>query len=88
MSDRPLAIYWFADCNTDEERKLRLQQLQGSSFILSVLKKIVEAQKRGLEASEHSEKDFEDPNWAEKQAFRNGKRSSLNFVTQLLAGVA
>lgn len=88
MSDKPLAIYWFQNCKTDEDKAKMQQTLMGSSYILSVLKSIVEDQKRYIEASEHTEKDFDQPNWAEKQAFRNGKRSGLNFITQLLAGVA
>jgi hypothetical protein len=60
------------------------QMLLGSSLVLNVLQDILDEQKRVLESSEYSEKDFTDANWSEKQAFRNGKKASLAFINSLI----
>jgi len=52
--------------------------------VLECLKLMVEDQVKQLDSSELDAKSFDNPNWAYKQAYKNGYRSILNFTKNVL----
>ncbi len=81
--DRPIHIGWVKHIRNDEEKIKFKQALQGSAFVLRILKKLIEEEKEVLRRSESTLDDFTG-DWAFKQAFRNGERRGLKFVEDLL----
>ena len=58
--------------------------VRNSGIALSRLIEIVNEKLIGLDNSETSIKDFDDPSWAFKQAFKNGQRTGLKEIRSLL----
>jgi hypothetical protein len=83
-ADVPLHSKWFTHLGNEESRNDFRRTLFSSKIVLKRLKNILEEEKKSLENSETSGKDFEDGNWAYKQAFRNGERRGLRIVEDLL----
>lgn len=69
----------------DDRRQNFLDLLKHSTTVLYRLRQIVDDEIESLNVSEETEQDFDSPAWAEKQAFRNGKRAGLKRVRKLLA---
>lgn len=57
--------------------------LKNSSYVLTRVRDLLNEELESLDRSEESEKDFETPAWAEKQAFRNGQRAALKRFKML-----
>lgn len=69
----------------DPEEKERFQRIVlAAKPVLDHIKKLISAQDQSLDTREFSEKDFEKPNWPEKHAFRNGQRSVLKSLYNLI----
>jgi hypothetical protein len=79
-----LPLHWLRYCTTQEERDTIYKSLLGSRYILGILQRIVKDEKQALYRAEESIEDFKDPDWALKQAFRNGERKGLRIVEDLL----
>ena len=58
--------------------------VQGSKRVLDRLKTIFTELKDELDRSEMDIKSFDQPNWSERQAFKNGYRSSLCTAIKLV----
>ena len=56
----------------------------GSRRILDRLRQLLKEEENSLEASELSVASFDSPNWAYKQAYKNGYRSCLNVLKKLI----
>lgn len=83
-ADVPLHSKWFTHLSNEESRADFRRSLFSSRTVLRRLKNILEEEKRTMANAEASPKDFEDGNWAYKQAFRNGERRGLRIVEDLL----
>ena len=57
--------------------------LRNNVQLFTRLTEIIEETERDLNSKETSIDDFGDPNWAYKQAYRNGERSQLRKIKQL-----
>ncbi len=69
----------------DPEEKIEFEKtVYGSRRVLNRIKDLMAHEEKALESSERSIKDFEDTNWAYKQAFRNGYKSCLAQVNKLV----
>jgi hypothetical protein len=60
------------------------QYIRSSRRLLDRLTEILREQNAYLDGTETSVKDYEDPSWAYKQAFRNGQRSTLKAILKLI----
>lgn len=58
--------------------------LNNSRMLLDRLKTILEQEEAAVDNSDTSIEDFEEPNWAYKQAFRNGQRNILKKLYTLV----
>lgn len=69
----------------DEKKKAEfLSLVQNSTIVLTRLLEIMELAQVGMERAEQSEDDFNNPNWALRQAYRGGKRSEHQRLRDLL----
>ena len=75
---------WTKHLKTAEEIDEFETYVKSSRRLLNRLKEILDEQITHMDFKEYSAKDFEDPNWAYKQAFRNGQRSTLNALLKLI----
>lgn len=83
-ADTPLHAKWFTHLGGKEKQDEFRRSVFAARPVLRRLKNILEEEKKSMEISETSPKDFEDGNWAYKQAFRNGERRGLRIVEDLL----
>lgn len=82
---KKLSVDWTKHCK-DAEAKANFEQLvRNSTQVLSRLQSIIKERQTNLSSEENSSTDFDSPSWAYKQAFRNGKRATLNDLDQLLS---
>jgi len=58
--------------------------VKGSRRLLNRLNEILQENINQLVVTELSLKDYDNPSWAYKQAFRNGQKSALNSIQRLI----
>lgn len=75
---------WFTGVPTDKKEDIKLI-LENSTVIRQQLAKIIDGQLQSLSQSEISETAYDNPNWAEKQAHRNGRRQALSEILRLIS---
>lgn len=80
-------IRWTAHLQDPERREEFRKLLNNSTTVFSRLLQILEEEERNIERKENSPDDFSDPSWSHKQAFRNGDRSRLQRIKDLLSFV-
>ena len=69
----------------DPEERLRFEQgIRSSSTILARLQTLLKEEEEALDRSEADIRAFDLPNWAERQAFKNGYRSCLGVLNKLI----
>ena len=87
MTQHKLPSVWFI--GLDKEKKTEFEgALRHSTVALSALYNILEAYLDECEFKEVSEKTFETPEWAYKQAYYAGQKSQLRKIMYLIEGVA
>ena len=79
-----LPIQWLSNLKTEEEKKEFLDLVSYNSRVLLRLREILQEKYNSLESTETTLSDFSDPNWAHKQAFRNGEKTGLKEALALL----
>lgn len=75
---------WTAHLTDSDEKQRFEKKVQSSEKVLERLSDILDIRETGMDMQEMSQKDFENPNWAYKQAFRNGYRSAIWTVQKYL----
>jgi len=78
----PLSLEWTSGMTPEQKENFELV-LRNNSLIVERLHNILDQWEKELNKSEFTIKDFSDPNWAQKQAFRNGDRSRIRKVKDL-----
>lgn len=84
-----LPMVWIKNCKDEHEKQELVSLLRNSTTVLRNLRRIMEDQYEEYERMESTIKDFEDPNWSEKQAYRNGCKAQIRRImelTQFIAG--
>lgn len=76
---------WFTECKTEEEKQDLEKTLKNATYIFRKLYQIIHREEQELLASQFTMDDFNTPNWAEKQAFRNGELSRCRKLKKLLS---
>lgn len=81
---KPIALEWVKSLPTEKERKSFEQTLRNSITVLSRLYEIIDERQQTVNKQEINIKDFDNSNWAYKQAFRAGQKSILQDLKDLL----
>ena len=81
-----IAVDWYIDCETDEDREGRKRDLLSSTVTANILIKIL---KRRLSGSDrHKLSDYkENPAWQYELAHRNGQNEELDYLLKLLTSL-
>ena len=77
-------MVWFYDCGEDpkkiEERRKKLLQF---SEICGIIENVIEKKIENLDSV--TEKDYESPSWAYKQAHKNGEKQAYKEILDLIS---
>jgi hypothetical protein len=76
---------WTRNLISDEDKHLFERKFQGAREVLDRLNELVAEREHSMDVSERGLKQFENPNWAYRQAFNNGLRSAFTIVKTLIA---
>jgi hypothetical protein len=79
-------IRWFADLPPERQEDFKKLVLN-SQVVLGKLSQILDDEERNLDRQEASVEDFNSSAWPYKQAFRNGERSRIRKMRDLLSFV-
>lgn len=79
-----LTTRWTKHLKTKRARDDFEVVLRNSTQVLSRLYELLDEDLESLETQELSPKSFEEPNWAEKQAYINGRKYQLKQTKALL----
>ena len=79
-----LPVQWTKHLKDQDSRSKMEDTLRASKTALGRLLELVEERESELLRAQTSLSDFDDPTWSHKQAFRNGKRSVLKDLKELL----
>jgi hypothetical protein len=79
-------IRWTSDLPPETKEDFQ-KLLRNSQVQFGKLLQILDDEEQTLNRQESTIKDFEDPNWSHKQAFRNGDRSRIRKMKELLSFV-
>jgi hypothetical protein len=75
---------WTRHLKTDQEKQEFEKYVKGSKHLLERQMQILKEEEDNLDRSELDIKSFETPNYMEKQIFKNGYRSALQFMNKLI----
>jgi hypothetical protein len=81
---KPLDSRWTRTKRSPDEAKDFEVIVRNSTLLLTRLKEILEEHEREIGNSSLNIKDFEDPNWSHKQAFKNGELTVLKQLKDLI----
>lgn len=80
---RNFKLFWFSDCQGDEEKiEERRKKLLQFSEICGIIRDVMERKLEALESV--TEKDYDNPSWAFKQAHINGEQQAYRDILTLL----
>lgn len=85
--NQSVQLDWLKHLKTAKEKKEFLDTLKRSIPTLRALKKIITERKRELEIKELKEEAYDNPAYAFKQAYINGRRKELLDLEGLLSFV-
>lgn len=68
----------------DEDKQRYEESVKRVRWVLDDLKLIFQDRLATLDRQEAGEKQFDNPNWAYKQAFQNGQRSAIESSIKLI----
>lgn len=75
---------WTKHLKTEEEQERFRNTVKSAKPVLERLTELLNEELNGLERYELSTKQFDNPNWAEKQAFQNGYRAAMSIVNNII----
>lgn len=77
-------LFWFSDCEGDEKKvEERRKKLLQFSEICGIIVNVIEKRLENLDSV--TEKDYDSPSWACKQAHINGEKQAYKDLLDLLA---
>lgn len=77
-------LEWTKHLKDPQDKSNFEQQILSARPVLERLKQILEEKENTLDRSETSITVYDTPNWAERQAHKNGNRESLWFLKKLV----
>jgi hypothetical protein len=75
---------WTRHLSSEKEKEDFRKIVQGSKPVLKRVKELLDQEEKALDQTELDPKAFDTPNWAYKQAFKNGFRKGLNITQKLV----
>lgn len=75
---------WTQHLKDPEEKERFVNSILGSKIVLRRLQDLLKEEEQSLDRSETDIRVFDQPNWAERQAFKNGYRSCLGVLNKLI----
>lgn len=75
---------WTQHLKDPEEKERFVNSILGSKIVLRRLQDLLKEEEQSLDRSETDIRIFDQPNWAERQAFKNGYRSCLGVLQKLI----
>ena len=79
-----MRVIWTQHIKDEKKKEDFRQLLKNSTQVLGRLRMILDEEEKGLDTQETTSKDFDNPNWQFKQAFRNGDRARLRQIRNLI----
>lgn len=76
---------WTRNLSSETEKEEFERRLYGAREVLDRLSSLIAERELSMDVSERGLKQFENPNWAYRQAFNNGLRSAFNIVKTLIS---
>jgi len=81
---RKLSVEWFTGVPADNKERFE-ETLRNSGTIVRQLLLLIDKWEEELDAAESKTSDYDNPSWSAKQAHRNGDRSRLRKLRDLLS---
>lgn len=78
-------LRWTKHLKTEEDKKNFEKMVRNDTQVLGRVDDLLNEELASIDRREVREDDFATANWAERQAFRNGRRSQLVDLKTLLA---
>jgi hypothetical protein len=75
---------WTDHLNDPVEKENFQNSIRGAKRVLDRIKAICDEEENTLDRTEMDAKSFDNPNWAYKQAFKNGYRKGLQVTKTLV----
>jgi len=82
MPQPKLAADWFRGISKEEDKASLIQAIYSAKGILDIVKELVIAHKNSLEKV--SMTDYDSPQWAYKEAHKNGRKEEIDYLLRLL----
>jgi hypothetical protein len=79
-----MLIDWTKHIKDPEDKSKLEDAIRGSRQALDRLLKIIEDQEAALDRNEMSISVYDTPNWAERQAHKNGNREAFAYLKTLI----
>jgi hypothetical protein len=79
-----LPLDWVKHLKDPTKREEYIQTLRASQTIIERLTTLLEEYEIAIDKTETSLVEYDSPSWAYKQAHRNGQRSTLKYLSDLL----
>jgi hypothetical protein len=74
---------WTSHLDNTEKENFE-KSVFASRRVLDRLRALLEIREKSMDRYENGLKQFENPNWAERQAFQNGIRSEREYLKKLI----
>lgn len=81
---KSLPLAWTKHLSDPKAKENLELSIRNSTSALGRLYQILEDEERALENSSLTIKDFDDPSWAFKQAYKNGEKARLKKLKELI----
>jgi len=75
---------WTKNLDKDEDKKNFQNSILGSRPVLERLYELLDEEERDLDSSELKEAVYDSPSWSALQAHKNGQRSMIRKIKQLI----
>lgn len=79
-----MLVAWTKHLKDIQEKEEFQSQIIGAKPVLDRLKQILTEEEAQIDRSEMDIKIFDQPNWAERQAYKNGCRAMLSILKRLV----
>lgn len=77
-------VDWTRHLSDPKEKESFEQSILGAKRVLERLKALIDERQFSMESIEKGLKQFDNPNWAYKQAFNNGLKSAYETIKKLI----
>jgi len=75
---------WTNNLKSEQDKSDFERRFDASRGVLDRLGELIDQRQLSMDVSERGLSQFENPNWAYRQAFNNGLRSAFNIVKTLI----